>query len=127
MKGRSDKLDVIIGHSLRNARRVRRVSRKELGARIGVSYQQLQKYETGQNRLPVSRLLKIAAVLGQPVEQLLADAQVVLTGTTTIHRSMGTAGVEIDRLAAMIADIADEPFRDALIQLVERHVHISRG
>lgn len=41
----------------------RRASQAALAGRIGVSFQQVQKYETGQNRVACSRLFKIAEVL----------------------------------------------------------------
>lgn len=41
---------------------MRNLTQEELGSRIGVSYQQIQKYETASNRISVSRLFRIASV-----------------------------------------------------------------
>jgi len=43
------------------------LSQKEFGRKIGVSYQQLQKYERGENRISTGRLQRAAEVLGVPV------------------------------------------------------------
>jgi transcriptional regulator with XRE-family HTH domain len=56
--------DVQIGQKLRTVRRANRMSQTELGEAIGVSYQQIQKYELGHSRMSVSTLLKIAQVFG---------------------------------------------------------------
>jgi transcriptional regulator with XRE-family HTH domain len=43
------------------------MSQTQLGERIGIRFQQVQKYETGANRISASRLWDIAATLGVPV------------------------------------------------------------
>jgi transcriptional regulator with XRE-family HTH domain len=43
------------------------VTQQQLADRVGVRFQQIQKYETGANRISASRLWDIAAVLGVPV------------------------------------------------------------
>ncbi|MBC8129440.1 MAG: helix-turn-helix transcriptional regulator [Rhizobiaceae bacterium] len=45
-------------------RLVKNMTQEELGERIGVSYQQVQKYETGANRISASRLYWIATEFG---------------------------------------------------------------
>ena len=45
-------------------RRVRKISQVELGAAVGVTFQQIQKYEKGANRIGAGRLKRIADVLG---------------------------------------------------------------
>jgi transcriptional regulator with XRE-family HTH domain len=48
-------------------RKERGLSQTALAARVGVTFQQLQKYETGKNRLSASRLYRLASVLGVDV------------------------------------------------------------
>lgn len=66
--------DVRIGASLRSIRTGRGVSLQWLGDQIGLTYQQIQKYETGANRLSVSTLIRIATALGVDPRDILADA-----------------------------------------------------
>lgn len=56
--------DVLVGSRLRTARRDKRLTQAALGLELGVSFQQVQKYEKGANRLCASKLLKAAEVLG---------------------------------------------------------------
>lgn len=62
MKAQRDPIDVHVGSRLRLIRTARRLSLEELGRRIGVTYQQIQKYETGANRISASTLYRIAQI-----------------------------------------------------------------
>jgi transcriptional regulator with XRE-family HTH domain len=62
-----DSLDIAVGQRIRIERLSRRMSQTELADRIGVSFQQVQKYEKGLNRVGAGRLTRIADVLGIPV------------------------------------------------------------
>lgn len=53
-----------IGAALRERRHHRALTQAQLGKAIGVSYQQIQKYETGKNRVSISTALAMAVVLG---------------------------------------------------------------
>lgn len=57
------KADKIAGKIVRRLRKGAGLSQEVLAERVGTSYQQIQKYETGQNRISISRLLEIAKAL----------------------------------------------------------------
>src|SRR6266436_1973366 len=60
-----DEMDNIsLGRRLRILRTTQKVSQTELASRIGVSYQQVQKYENGENAPTIFRMKGIAAALG---------------------------------------------------------------
>jgi transcriptional regulator with XRE-family HTH domain len=61
------KAEEIMGHRIRLRRVEQHMSQSELGAKLGVSFQQVQKYEKGVNRVGASRLQQIASVLEVPV------------------------------------------------------------
>lgn len=63
--------DAYLGGRIRVVRRALKVTQEVLAARIGISPQQLQKYEHGDNRISVSRLLMIARALQVPAAYLL--------------------------------------------------------
>lgn len=68
MSARSpDPTDKHVGSRVRLLRLMRRVSQTELGNQVGVTFQQIQKYENGTNRIGSGRLNRIAGVLGAPV------------------------------------------------------------
>jgi transcriptional regulator with XRE-family HTH domain len=59
--------DVELGKRIRLRRVEQRISQAELGNQLGVSFQQVQKYEKGVNRVGAARLQQIAAALDVPV------------------------------------------------------------
>ena len=56
-------IDKFIGHKIYSLRLAKGLSRQQLSKVIGVTHQQLQKYENGSNRISASRLLLIAKAL----------------------------------------------------------------
>lgn len=62
-----------IGRRIREARLARKVTQEALAEAIGITYQQIQKYEAGRDRVAAGRLWRIAHVLGCPVDRLLPD------------------------------------------------------
>ena len=58
-----DPVDVEVGERIRAARMMRKVSQEDLAKACGVSFQQVQKYEKGRNRVSASMLCRIAAHL----------------------------------------------------------------
>ncbi|WP_330169157.1 helix-turn-helix transcriptional regulator [Bartonella grahamii] len=66
-------IDILIGKRIRHRRIAMGVSQKELGSYLGVSFQQIPKYEKGFNRVSAGCLLKIANILDVPVNFFYAD------------------------------------------------------
>ena len=60
-------VDVHVGTRVRLRRQVRKMSQERLGDKLGVTFQQVQKYERGSNRIGASRLWKISEVLEVPI------------------------------------------------------------
>lgn len=60
-------VDVHVGRRLRLKRTIQGMSQDALGKQIGVTFQQIQKYERGINRMGASRLYDFAKALGVPV------------------------------------------------------------
>ncbi len=59
--------DVSVGKKIRYRRVMMRISQKKLGRYLGVSFQQIQKYEKGINRVGDGRLQEIANILNVPI------------------------------------------------------------
>lgn len=68
-------VDRAVGQNIRRMRRQRRFSQEALAAEIGLTFQQLQKYELGINRVSCSRLCDIARALGVPPALLLPEIE----------------------------------------------------
>jgi transcriptional regulator with XRE-family HTH domain len=71
---RATPADALVGQNVRICRLQRKLTQSELGRRIGVSFQQVQKYENGGNRIGAGRLTQIADVLGVPPSALFDGA-----------------------------------------------------
>ncbi|UTO28208.1 helix-turn-helix domain-containing protein [Bartonella harrusi] len=65
--------DISIGKKIRFKRKMLKISQKELGNLLGLSAQQIQKYETGLNRVSAGRLKEIAEKLDVPLAFFYAD------------------------------------------------------
>lgn len=57
------KVDAHVGQRIRELRSLRGISQEKLGQRIGIKFQQVQRYEAGKNRVSASKLFEIADVL----------------------------------------------------------------
>ena len=68
LQKRAQKIDKVIGRNVRIHRLARKMSQTELGEQLGVSFQQVQKYENGTNRIGASRLQQFSHILQVPVE-----------------------------------------------------------
>lgn len=60
-----------IGRRIRMFRRKEGMSQQNLGEKLGVSYQQVQKYESGKNRISAEKLILVAQVLDIPIHVLM--------------------------------------------------------
>lgn len=61
-------VDIHVGKKVREARNLEGLSQEELGKKLGISFQQVQKYEKGSNRIGSSRLYEISRALETPIE-----------------------------------------------------------
>ncbi len=67
-------VDIATGLNIRRLRRQKRISQEWLADTVGLTFQQIQKYERGANRMSCSRLMAIAKALAVSPERLLPPA-----------------------------------------------------
>ena len=67
-------INVTIGKNIRHRRKLANLSQEFVAKRMGYSYQQQQKYETGSSSLTCEKAIDLAKLLGCAVEHLLGDA-----------------------------------------------------
>tara|TARA_Y100000813_G_scaffold64047_1_gene45062 strand:+ start:217 stop:675 length:459 start_codon:yes stop_codon:yes gene_type:complete len=60
-------VDIHVGGRVREQRKLKGMSQGELGDSLGLTFQQIQKYERGANRIGASRLFQLSQILGVPV------------------------------------------------------------
>jgi transcriptional regulator with XRE-family HTH domain len=74
---RPNPIDVHVGNRVRLQRMLIGISQEKLGERLGLTFQQVQKYEKGINRIGASRLFELSRVLGVPVQFFYDDAPAI--------------------------------------------------
>ncbi|HEY8614734.1 helix-turn-helix transcriptional regulator [Phenylobacterium sp.] len=102
----ADPVDVAVGARIRLLRKVRGLSQQALAEAAGVTFQQIQKYERGANRVSASMLSRIAKTLGAPVSEMFGE--------------VGAASGAIDEVAALLA----EP---GALELLKAYSHLPKG
>ncbi len=120
---RPDPVDVEVGHRIRIQRLARGLSQTALANHLGVTFQQVQKYEKGVNRVGAGRLTRIAEVLGVPVASFFS-------GQEKLAQEEGDGGGESPlklltvsgafRLLRSYAEIEDGNLRRSIVELVEK-------
>ena len=111
--------DKEIGRRIREARRAGSLSQTDLADKIGVTFQQVQKYEKGTNRVSVGRLHRIAEALGVSALSLLegGDTKTRRKATSNdTHQFLTAAGAL--RLVRAYERLSRET-REALVGLAE--------
>lgn len=73
MKRPPNPIDVHVGSRVRLRRMLIGMSQEKLGEQLGLTFQQVQKYEKGTNRIGASRLFQISQILGVPVQFFYDD------------------------------------------------------
>ncbi|MGI9366717.1 MAG: helix-turn-helix domain-containing protein [Rhizobiaceae bacterium] len=66
-------VDVHVGSRVRLRRTMEKMSQEKLGEALGVTFQQIQKYEKGTNRIGASRMQQIAETLNVPISFFFED------------------------------------------------------
>ena len=70
-----DPIDIIVGNNIRSRRKMLKISQSELASHLGVTFQQVQKYERGTNRVSASKLWYTAEKLDCTVMDFFDGAE----------------------------------------------------
>jgi transcriptional regulator with XRE-family HTH domain len=116
-------IDRHVGARIRMQRMVRGMSQTKMGNAVGVTFQQVQKYEKGVNRVGASRLQQIASVLKVPPDFFFDGASAkavtnVSAETTLIEGFISSRdGVALSKA---FTKISDQKMRRSIVSLVEQ-------
>jgi transcriptional regulator with XRE-family HTH domain len=117
---RAGPLDAVVGRTIRALRLSKGISQGALGRPLGVSFQQIQKYENGTNRVGAGRLAQIAVALDVPMEALLRGVQTSKRKARQDDDPLALlSSSQAMRLAQAFSKIADGRIRIALVGLAE--------
>jgi transcriptional regulator with XRE-family HTH domain len=114
---RIEPTDVLVGQRVRAYRLSLGMSQTTLGEKVGVTFQQIQKYERGTNRLGSSRLKKVADVLGVGIAVLFGEPESDHSGLDLLTEMASLP--HTTRLLKAFAEISDKKIRLALVRLAE--------
>ncbi|HEY8615412.1 helix-turn-helix transcriptional regulator [Phenylobacterium sp.] len=118
--GRTVSLELAIGARIRTRRRQLGLSQSDLAEKLGVSFQQVQKYERGANRVAASTLVMTAQALGTTVGALVGEEANGRAEDDEIFRALAKPGA-LELLQAFDG-IADGRARAALVALAKEMV-----
>jgi transcriptional regulator with XRE-family HTH domain len=107
--------NVEVGHRLKQMRLERGMTQEDLGRKLGVSFQQVQKYERGLNALNIEKLLIVAAVLHVEPQAFWQGADFNHGSQSPLSPDRATLG-----LVRAFRRISDPRRRQALLDLVRQ-------
>ena len=114
-------IDRAVGARIRTLRKAQQITQNALAQAVGITYQQVQKYEDGKNRVGASRLQEFARILGVPVLALFGESE--STDDADIMQLLFEPDA-IELLRAFTA-IENEEFRRAVLSVVRTMGRIS--
>lgn len=109
--------DVEVGRRLHLLRIERNVSQTDLASRLGVSFQQIQKYEKGINRVAAGRLKAVADYLDVPITYFFGAPKTATAEGKKVFEFVETANAL--RLLRAFANIKTKKQQNALVELAE--------
>lgn len=117
-------VDVHVGRRLRSRRTMLGMSQEDLGEAVGVTFQQIQKYERGLNRIGCSRLYQFSRALGVAVSYFFEDFQdgnlpLPITEEPSVFEQDKLSNKEILALVRAYYDINDATIRKKILALVK--------
>jgi transcriptional regulator with XRE-family HTH domain len=109
-------IDILVGSRIRHFRNRRSMSQVQLGNALGVTFQQVQKYENGKNRVGASRLQMVSTALGVPVAELFVDGSGASKKPTARPAAFDPEAL---RFAEAFARLTDKDLRATIVEMVE--------
>ena len=110
-----DPRDIEVGRRVRALRLERNMSLTALADRLGLTFQQVQKYEKGVNRIGAGRLQTIAEIFKVSITDLFADAQPAAQGQQSVYELVDSAAAL--RLLRAYTRLPNSKLKQALVQM----------
>jgi|HubBroStandDraft_6_1064221.scaffolds.fasta_scaffold669850_1 transcriptional regulator with XRE-family HTH domain len=112
-------LDKVVGRNIRVHRLAKGMSQTDLANELGITFQQIQKYEKGTNRVGSGRLFEISVILGVSVLTLFEGGKATLAkGDDSSPFNLLADPLSL-RLVQAFAEISERRTRHSLVDLVE--------
>lgn len=118
-----DPIDVHVGSRLRMRRSLLGMTQEQLGKTCDLTFQQIQKYERGVNRMGASRLFKFALALAVPVAYFFEELSTI--GTESSFSSSGLNDNEQEPYDASGDNVKELLYRRETLELIRAYYRIS--
>ncbi len=122
-----NRIDIHVGSRVRLRRMLLGMTQQKLGDMLELTFQQIQKYEKGTNRISASRLYEISKILSVPVQfffdDIVTEIESIEPGTT--QRNSASFGMDFVssneglKLNSAYVNITDSNIRKSLLNLVK--------
>ncbi len=120
-------VDVHVGARIRFKRKLLGLSQTNLGNALGLTFQQIQKYETGANRISASRLYQTASILEVPITFFFEDMPSEITGRKGTQSDSPVIDDQSTKLLRAYMSVPDEQVRKGIRNLVKDLAKESEG
>lgn len=104
------------GQIVKEYRKAKGMSQMDLAEMIGVSYQQVQKYEKGTNRISIDRLKQIAKALDVPINEFFSPEKLVVSETRAAY---GKITDDEQLLLHLFREIKNKKVKKAVIEFIK--------
>ena len=115
---KATEIDVMVGARVRVRRIELDLTQQELGRKLGITFQQIQKYESGHNRISAGRLKEISRVLQVPIAYFFADADEQGPGAPPVTAMKLTAEAGAVDLLMAYARVESLALRKSIVTMV---------
>ncbi|GAB4387347.1 MAG: helix-turn-helix transcriptional regulator [Thermodesulfovibrionales bacterium] len=113
-----------IGNLVRELRKAAGMTQSDLATRLGITYQQVQKYENGTSKFSVPRLKQVAEVFGLPLKYFVEPEPGKAAEPVVPYRSYSD---EEDKLVDLFRSVKGEKTKDRLLKLIEDIADLSES
>ncbi|WP_230531051.1 helix-turn-helix domain-containing protein [Microvirga roseola] len=129
MKKSPSDIDRHIGNRIRTRRIAIGMSQEKLGEALGLTFQQVQKYEKGMNRVGAGRLVEVGWALGVPVQYFFEGVTEQSGSKGNVESAFGrvTSTAEGTRLIEAFATLDDIQIQRRIVDLVEMVLDIKKA
>ncbi|MFK7763405.1 MAG: helix-turn-helix domain-containing protein [Roseobacter sp.] len=107
----SHPVDVHVGRKLKQIRTMRRLSQTDVARELNLSFQQIQKYEIGSNRIAASRLYELSRILDVPTSYFFDGLDAMTNATQERDPSL--------EIVAALAAIRDDTVKSRIVTFIE--------
>lgn len=108
-----------LGGAIRTLRELADKTQEEVAAHLEVSFQQVQKYEDGRNRIPIDRLVSLSRYLGVPLERFVSFAPGPTSVSPDVSRLLSSLKRPDVRFLTLWSGLRDRRARSAVLAVLQ--------